>query len=192
MGLWCDLFVEDIKLIIALNIVFDCGIVDNKRGHSRGRQLKFGSFSFFLRALTYLLISTLDFLFLSFWPFGLSYFLIFSPTLLYIHNLFVPFTFLGNQRDIKYRSITFPPLAPAANIDMSPLLTFYFHSHSYLSLFLTRKKIFLLLSFSLISYLFLSFSTLFFLPLSFSSSDLTNVSSFVYVRKTSMILSTFL
>ena len=135
---------------------------------SRGRQLKFATFTFFLRALTYLLISTLDFLFLSFWPFGLSYFLIFSPTLLYIHNLFVPFTFLGNQRDIKYRSITFPPLVPAANIDMSPLLTFYFHSHSYLSLFLTRKKIFLLLSFSLISYLFLSFSTLFFLPLSFS------------------------
>ena len=34
MGLWCYLFVEDIKLIIALNIGFDCGIVDNKRGHS--------------------------------------------------------------------------------------------------------------------------------------------------------------
>ena len=123
---------------------------DKVNSMPRGRQLKFATFTFFLRALTYLLISTLDFLFLSFWPFGLSYFLIFSPTLLYIHNLFVPFTFLGNHRGI------------------TPLLTFYFHSHSYLSLFLTRKKIFLLLSFSLISYLFLSFSTLFFLPLSFS------------------------
>ena len=34
MGLWCDLFVDDIKLIIALKIGFDCGIVENKGGHS--------------------------------------------------------------------------------------------------------------------------------------------------------------
>ena len=34
MGLWCDLFVDDIKLTIALKIGFDCGIVDNKEGHS--------------------------------------------------------------------------------------------------------------------------------------------------------------
>ena len=30
MGLWCDLFVDDIKLIITLKIGFDCGIVENK------------------------------------------------------------------------------------------------------------------------------------------------------------------
>ena len=34
MGLWWDLFVDDIKLIIALKISFDCGIVENKGGHS--------------------------------------------------------------------------------------------------------------------------------------------------------------
>ena len=103
--------------------------------------------------------------------FGLLDFLIFlfSPApSLYIHTLFAPFTCLGKRRDIKYRYITCFPLVPAANIDMLPLSTFYFHSHYCFYLFLTRKKIFLLLSFSLISYFFSFFSTLFFLPLTFS------------------------
>ena len=94
------------------------------------------------------LFSLLDFLIFLFSP----------PPSLYIHTLFVPFTFLGKRRDFNYRYITCSPLVPVANIDMSPLPTFYFLSDSYLSLFLTRKKIFLLLSFSLISYLFLSYS----------------------------------
>ena len=121
---------------------------------------------FYFLSLSANLFAYLTFFFSLFSLFGLLDFLIFlfsPPPSLYIHTLFVPFTFLGKRRDFKYRYITCSPLVPAANIDMSPLPTFYVHSHSYLSLFLTRKKIFLLLSFSLISYLFLSF-----LPYSFS------------------------
>ena len=78
-------------------------------------------------------------LFVSFWPFGLSYFLTFSLPIPLFPNPFVPFTIFGKRRD-----------------DMLPLPDFYFLSHPS-ALFLAHKRIFLLHFSFLISYLFLSF-----------------------------------
>ena len=99
-------------------------------------------------------------LFYAFWSLLFSYFL---PHPLSIST---PFSYLLPTLEIGATSnidILLAPLSYRPQISMSPLPTFYFHSHSRLSLFLSRKKNFLLLSFSLISYLFLSF-----LPYSFS------------------------
>ena len=95
----------------------------NRRWRPRGWLLTFAPFTFFLLALTYLLISSLDFLFLSFLPFGVSYFLIFSPTLsLYPHpfrTFYLPwktawlqisiYYLLPSRTGRKYRCHPFPP-----------------------------------------------------------------------------------
>ena len=92
-------------------------------------------------------------LFLPFWTFLFSYFLPHPPSISTPFSYLLPSLENGVTSNIdhyllpsrtgrKYRYITNP--------------TFYFHSHSWLSLFFSRKKI-------LISYLFLSF-----LPYSFS------------------------
>ena len=110
----------------------------------RGWQLKFANFTFFLFALTYLLIRLSFSLFLDFWTFLFSYFLPHPPSISTPFSHLLPALENGVNSNID---ILLAPLSYRTQISMSPLPTFYFHSHSYLSLFLTCKKIFLLLSF---------------------------------------------
>ena len=85
------------------------------------------------------LFAYLTFFFSLFSLFGLLDFLIFlfsPPPSLYIHTLFVPFTFLGKRRDFKYRSL----LAP---LSYRPQISIYHQSHFLFSFpFLTFSLFF--------------------------------------------------
>ena len=90
-------------------------------------------------------------LFFAFWSLLFSYFL---PHPLSIST---PFSYLLPSLENGVTSnidILLAPLSYRPQISMSPLPTFYLHSHSYLSLFLTRKKIFFQRKFSKFSSFF--------------------------------------
>ena len=138
---------------------------------SRGRQLKFSTFTFFLRALTYLLIRlsfSLFSLFLANWTFLFSYFLPLPPSLSTPFSYLLPsvvhgdikyrYTTCRSSRNMPQKSICHPlpkfsfPFLPAS---LSFLRIRKFSYCLSFSLFLTYFFLFLLISFS--RFLFRSF-----------------------------------